>query len=192
MAREDLEEDVVRKTLEALYTDLPRLLLKHARAEDIRPEPPDAGTSVVELHDGVEQFWEEQEKKLLILTGSLTGAYYEKGVLIRDKLRGDGIEAWVAHTDGSLENLHRLADSRSGRVIALMQYDVVRTALDGGTESTYGISRQELPDFPTFESRGEQDLRLIANLDKETMHVVIRRDVLGLQEQTVEALHSWA
>ena len=188
MAREDLEDDVVRKTLGALYTDLPKLLLKHARAEDIRAQRPDMGTSGVELHDGVDQFWNEQEKKVLILTGSLTGAYYQTGVQVRRRLARDGIDAWVAHTDGSLENLRRLAAGWSGGVIALMQYDVVRWALDGGTESTYGISPEELPDFPTFESREEQDLRLIANVGKETTHVVIRKDALGAREQTVEAL----
>ena len=163
ISRADLTDEVAGRVVEALYDNVRDLLRVLTKEEDIEFRMPQG--SVVDLHGGVAQYWEERRGMLQIVTGTIDGIYYSTGKAIQRLLEQRGIESSVVHTQGSLENLERLA---AGNTIALMQHEVALAAYWGGDSGpVYGLS-YAIPDV--------SGVRRIATLRPEVMHAVVRRD----------------
>lgn len=190
LCRKDLDANMVILIEYALFNNLDKLLLAHAKAQDIKFEsafnreklPKD-----VELHPGAARFQQEEEKKLLIVTGALNGKYYDLGKTIKSLLEPYGIHARVSHTDGSVENL-RVLDERAPNekpTLAIIQFDVALASRDP-ERSPYRVPLPKGIDIP-----GVKDMRRIATLHPEAVHIMVRRDKLAREQEsqpTFEAL----
>lgn len=181
--RKDLDKDLVILILNALFDNTDMLLREHSKAQDIRI---DRALNFDELqlgippHPGAEKFKKKEEKKLLIATGAIYGKYWQIGKKIQSVLELNGIPARTIHTDGSLENLE-LLEKRT--TLAIMQYDVALASYFGKPERIYPeflINDLNIPPVT--------DLRLIAPLHEEKLHIFIRREKLSTGKGTIEAL----
>jgi hypothetical protein len=72
-------------------------------------------------------------KKLVMVTGSQSGAYYSVGMMFKKELAQYGITLDVRETSGSLENLALISEKNSGVDLALMQSG------SGGADAYPGI-----------------------------------------------------
>ena len=175
ISRADLPDALAAQVVDALYDNIRDLLRAHTRAEDIEFRIPELG--VIDLHPGVARFWEGQKGMLQIATGAIDGIYYSTGKAIQQLLEQRGIRSSVVHTQGSLENLDRLAQ---GNTLALMQYEVALAAYWGGDSGpVYGMSFA-IPDV--------SELRRVATFRPEVMHAVVRRDRLDGRVRTIAAV----
>ena len=188
LCRKNLDPDLVFLIEQALFNNLERLLMAHDKARDIRLRSAfDRLPEGIEFHKGVQRFRKKEEKKLLILTGTLGGKYYVLGKTIQSLLEPYGIDARVSHTDGSLENL-RVLKTRSSKqqpTLAILQYDVALASL-GAPKNVYGFEPSHDVSIDTVK-----DLRRIATLHSETVHIMARRERLAQAEAsrpTIEAL----
>lgn len=177
VCRSDLDEDLAFVILKALFDNITELLFVHTKAQEIRlteafkylPLP---------LHSGARKFKDEEDGKLLIATGALNGRYYLIGKTIQEILEPLGIPARAIHTDGSVENAELLTMNRP--MIAIMQYDAAIASRIGKPELVY---HEDLSDA---NIRQVDDIRRIAALHKEQVHVVIRRQKLEEIRNKVE------
>ena len=96
------------------------------------------------LHPGAATFVDWAEETLLIATGAMAGKYYELGKTIQRLLAIRGVESFVIHTDGSIENAGLLASGRP--TLAIMQYDTALAARSG--VSIYDFDPAEYVDLP--------------------------------------------
>jgi len=177
ICRKDLPEDLAFMILDALFDNIEDLLLVHAKAQDIKLTgafeygeedllPP--------LHPGAKKFQEKEQDALLIATGALNGKYYDLGKTIEDFLKGWHISARAIQTDGSLENADLLAKGRP--TIAIMQYDAA-LAYFGKSEFVYE-KFVHTADWLDKKMRPMRNIRRIARLHEEKVHVVVNRDRL--------------
>jgi len=66
--------------------------------------------------------WESLPPRTLIMaTGAEGGANYELGIRYRDALASEGVELQLQPTPGSLDNLRKLRDARSGVSVGFIQ-----------------------------------------------------------------------
>jgi TRAP transporter TAXI family solute receptor len=177
ICRKDLPEDLASMILDALFDNIEDLLLVHAKAQDIRPtkeafELPE--DFPFRLHSGAKNFLAEEREKLLIATGALNGKYYRLGKTIEDLLEAWYISARAIQTDGSLENAVRLANARP--TIAIMQYDAA-LACFGKSEFVYKKFKHTA-DWPDANMPEMRNIRRIARLHEERVHVIVNRDRL--------------
>ncbi|UCC74373.1 MAG: hypothetical protein JSV86_07395, partial [Gemmatimonadota bacterium] len=130
------------------------------------------------LHPGADQFDREQGSALLIATGALGGTYYELGRMIQQLLRGSNIDARVTHTDGSLENAELLGTRNT---IAIMQYDAALASRIGESRFVYNV------DLPRCTIPAVENVRRLATLHEEQVHVIVRRKTLANIEEELDA-----
>lgn len=172
VCRKDLDADLAFHIVDTLFHSIPDLLLEHTVAQDIKLTRAFETPEGFELHPGAQRFAEREQKTLLIATGAINGKYYNTGKVIQRLLLDRGIQARVSHTDGSLENLDLLRGERP--VIALMQYDAALASRFRELHPVYGVDLSDkgirVPEVP--------DLRRIATLHEEKVHVLIRRQKL--------------
>lgn len=170
VCRSDLDKDLAFVILEALFDNITDLLLVHAKAQDIKlTDAFEYGQEdLPPLHPGARKFQEKERDALLIATGALNGKYHQLGSKIKLLLRERGIRSRVMHTDGSLENAELLSKRST---IAILQYDAALAARVGKPRFVYNV---ELP-IPIPQVG---NIRRIAALHEEQVHVVIRRDKL--------------
>lgn len=179
MCREDLSEHLVILILDELFNNIENLFMAHTRAEDIRIERAFTDLpAVVKIHRGAVKFWQrEREETLLIATGSPGGRYYELGKVIQSLLRQRGIHARAIHSDGSVANAG-LLQARPVRTLAIMQYDVALAAYWGAIEPVYQVKGDEI----NVEIPEVKDMRRLATLHPEKVHIMMRRDRLTAQQ----------
>ncbi|MFC1557791.1 TAXI family TRAP transporter solute-binding subunit [candidate division KSB1 bacterium] len=184
VGRKDLDDDLVFLIEDALFDNLKKLFNAHTRAEDMRINTAfDTIPKGYELHPGVIKFREEEKHKLHIATGTLTGKYYDLGKKIQDLLGKRGIRTRALHTGGSVENAGMLFDEPA-RTIAIMQYDVALASYFGNLKKVY----KKVEDINIQEVK---NMRLIAPLHNEKVHIIIKRDKLPAgvgTDATVNAL----
>ncbi len=171
VGRRGLSDAFVTHVLGAVFDFVSELAVAHVRAEDIRLQDAfeDPLLEAVGLHTGAEAFRDAENEKLVIATGSITGRYYELGTRLQLVLAQQGIRSRVFHTDGSLENLRLAADPRR-RVLAIVQYDsALASYWDPSLYHTARV-RDEIA-FPHIT-----DLRRVAALHEEKIHVLVRRE----------------
>jgi TRAP transporter TAXI family solute receptor len=184
LCRKDLDKELVFLVVNTLFDNIGNLLLAHARAEDIRLETAfnDLPTTVL-LHPGSREFQEREQKELLIATGSMGGRYYDLGNRIRLLIEEYGIPARVIQTEGSLENAALLL---ARPTLAIMQYDFALASCWGAPEHVYKLS-----EFPSdIKIPQVKNLRRIATLHNETVHIMIRRDLLSQVENEQPSIHA--
>ncbi|KPL08017.1 hypothetical protein AMJ86_02180, partial [bacterium SM23_57] len=187
MCRNDLTDGQVDVILNALFDNTGDLLMAHTRAHDIRFEYAFNGLpETIDLHPAAKKFKEKEQRELLIATGAYGGKYYELGKKIQTLLCQCGIHARAIHTDGSLENMALLTQRPT---LAIVQYDAALASYWGTPELSYG------KDFTTENLiiPEVRNIRRIATLHKEIVHIMIRRDRLSnIQERpaTIQALQN--
>ena len=137
--RTDLDDGLVHSILDTLFDNIHELLLVHTGAQEISFQ--DAYSirlpAAVAWHPGAERFWDEEQQKLLITTGAITGLYYDVGKTIELLLQQSGIPARAIHTEGSVKNALLLRDPR-WKTLAFMQYDTALAAYLGSAGPVYG------------------------------------------------------
>jgi TRAP transporter TAXI family solute receptor len=179
--RTDLPEDLAFVILEALFDNIGDLQLAHPNAQDIKlTRAFDLSDEL--LHRGAKEFREHQRSALLIATGAINGKYYGIGKTIRSLLQERGIAARVMQTDGSLENAELLSTRPT---IAIMQYDAALASRFGEPRFVY---RVDLPDWTGLPQ--VRNIRRIAVLHEEQVHVIIRREKLASVEALLREKHS--
>jgi len=176
VCRRDLDEDLAFVILKALFDNITELLLVHTKAQEIRLTEAFKDLPL-SLHSGARNFKDDEEKKLLIATGALDGRYYQLGKKIQEILEPLGIPARAIHTDGSVENAELLKERST---IAIMQYDAAIASRIGKPEVVY---HEDLSDANILKV---DNIRRIAALHKEQVHVVARRDKLQIIEENLE------
>jgi TRAP-type uncharacterized transport system substrate-binding protein len=80
-----------------------------------------AATMAILLGAGVFVFESLPPRTIVMATGVEGGANYELGIRYREILAREGVELQLQPTTGSLENLRRLRDSRSGVSVGFVQ-----------------------------------------------------------------------
>ena len=191
IARSDMHGRLALTILGALFDNLEDLLLAHPKAQDIRVTEAfnTAGLSLG-LHPGARKFERKQERVLLIATGALNGKYHHLGRRIQSLLEERRIRSrWIpwfiekrrkrtrlVQTDGSFANAE-LIKRRS--TIAIMQYDAALATRFGEPSFVYSVERAELDSAQVVP-----EIRRIAALHEEIVHVIARRDKL-------ESLGEW-
>jgi hypothetical protein len=164
-----LDKEVVIEIEDALFDNVGALAEAHIQAHDIRLDRAFKIPKGLKIHPGSLKFQDQEQKRLLIATGTINGKYYQVGKQIQLALRQNGIPARAMQTDGSMENLKLLAAARRP-TIAIVQYD---TALASHWSPTiYHTSRTS----DVVEIDRVKSLRRIATLHEEKIHVLIRRD----------------
>ncbi|UCC72868.1 MAG: TAXI family TRAP transporter solute-binding subunit [Gemmatimonadota bacterium] len=178
--RRDQPNGLAETVLEVLLDKIVDLLIAHQKAGDIRlttlfhvPE-----NFPLRLHPGADQFDREQGSALLIATGALGGTYYELGRMIQQLLEGSDIDARVTHTDGSLENAELLGTRYA---IAIMQYDAALASRIGESRFVYNV------DLPRCSIPAVKNIRRLATLHEEQVHVIVRRETLANIEKELDA-----
>ncbi len=181
VGRSDLPNGLALGILDGLFDHVSDLLWGHTRAQDIkvteafRPLP-----DGLSYHSAVEEFEEDQKGVVLIATGSIGGKYFGLGQEIQDQLKRRGIPARAMQTDGSVENASLLREWESP-TLAIMQYDAALASAED-PETIYWIELPEEDELPHVD-----DLRRLAVLHKEVVHLVARRDKLGDLEEALNA-----
>jgi TRAP transporter TAXI family solute receptor len=184
VCREDLSPDHAERIVAALFDHSADLLLGHAKAQDIRPSrafDEDILSEGLQFHPGVERFRDQLEDRLIIATGAIGGRYHRIGLMIRDMLQEAGIPAVAIHTDGSLENARLLAEEKAP-TLAIMQYDIALAVRGRGR-----LHREPIVDEDGEEVEVRQ-LRRIATLHDEKVHILVRKDCAGSARPTVKCL----
>ena len=170
VCRNDLPEGLAFVILEALFDNIGDLLLAHAKAGDIKLTKAFDVPEDLPLHPGARKFQEKESGRLLIATGAINGKYYHAGRMIQLLLKERGIHARVVHTDGSLENAKLLGERPT---IAIMQYDAALASRLGEPRFVYGVHLGDEVTIPAV-----RNIRRIAVLHQEQVHLVMRRDKL--------------
>jgi TRAP transporter TAXI family solute receptor len=159
----DLDDDIAERVVTTLFDDLADLLVTHARADEIRFTWAFAGRAPVPRHPGAQRFLDARNAALIMPTASLGGSYFTTGKKISQcAFYQHGIEAHVWHTSGSLENARLLA--RDQPVVAMVQFDVAVSALDGSTVHAYGQNWPGVPSVP--------GLQQIVRLHDEVLYIL--------------------
>ena len=181
VCRRELDDELAFAIVKGMFENLRELLDVHPTAQHIKlanafdAEKLPAWTS---LHPGATGFVKWSDETLLIATGAISGKYYELGRMIHRLLEIRGIESFVIHSDGSIENAAILASGRPA--LAIMQYDTALASRAG--VSFYDFDAAEEVDIPAIpEVRG---LRLLVALHEDRVHVFARRAALN----NIEAL----
>lgn len=170
MGRADLPRDLVVGVLDALFDSIHELAASTGDARGISLADAFDFTSLpaaVATHGGVAEFREQEVKRLYIASGSVHGKYAQIARVLQASLREWGIPARVVHTDGSVANMASLA---ARPTLAIAQYDVAVAAITPALNPHYGASLR------AAEVAGMYDLRSIAALHEERVHVFARRD----------------
>lgn len=179
VCRNDLPQDLAYLIVEALFDKISDLLLAHTVAQDIKLTSAFEVPEGLALHPGTRKFQENERGALLIATGAVNGKYYHTGKMIRLLLKERGIHARVVHTDGSLENAKLL---RTRPTIAIMQYDAALASRLGQPEFVYNVDLDEVSiSIPEVEN-----IRRIAVLHQEKVHIIMRRDKLASIEEKLK------
>ncbi len=178
VCRKQLSEDLAFVILEALFENIDDLLLAHTIAQDIKLTRVFNIPKELTLHPGAVKFQSEERSALLIATGAINGKYYNMGRMIRLLLKENGIRARVLHTDGSLENAELLSRRPT---IAIMQYDAALASRFGQPRFVYNVNFFNKLSIPTVGN-----IRRIAVLHQEKVHVIIRRDKLASIEKKLQ------
>ncbi len=169
-ARSEIPTDLAFLILEALYDNVGDLLLAHPKAQDIKLTRAFDIPPTLPLHPGALRFEAETREALLVATGAVNGKYYHLGRMIQRLLSQRGIPARVVQSDGSLENAVLLS---SRPTIAIMQYDAALASRFGEPRFVYqGSSGDDFGISPV------PNIRRIAALHRELLHVIIRREKL--------------
>ncbi len=179
VCRSNLDDELALLILDALFDKIKSLLTVHTRAEDVGLMTAFKDTADgFKFHRGATEFLDKEKEKLHILTGAIRGKYYDLGQEMRTLLERRGIDARVIHTDGSVQNAEYLKD-RPGRTLAIMQYDVARASYKGNPKSIYKVESFKGVDFPEVKN-----MKRIAALHSEAVHIMIRRDKLSPEDST--------
>ncbi|MHC5003116.1 MAG: TAXI family TRAP transporter solute-binding subunit, partial [Planctomycetota bacterium] len=208
LCREDLPARDAHAILDTIFWNIRQLLEAHTKAEDIKlrlafspwtdsPGEPmnlelaEASTwKLIEPHDGVRDFLAAKRDTLFILTGSLAGKYYDRGLTIQNALERANIPAHVMHTDGSLENAESLAittePDKRYQALAILQLGTALASLHGRPDRLYGIPADDF-EFPSIAG-----LRRIATFDEEKLHIIYRHDQEDSKTSAVEVLRRLA
>jgi TRAP transporter TAXI family solute receptor len=184
VCRRHLPDDLAVYVLDTLFDNVGRLLpavsgvgnisiaVHDIKVQNAFPRGLPPG---LRLHRGAAHFEEDEQKKLLIATGAITGRYYDMGKRIQYLLEMEGIPARVIHTDGSSENASLLQTEARRHTLAILQYDI---ALDACKRNPHPIYRD-----PTASGDGRgvpivDGMFRIATLHEEKVHIVVRREAL--------------
>lgn len=177
-ARRDLEDDLVELVLDTLHQEIDSLLLSHAKTQHIRLDEAylRIPTDILPLHPAAARFWAEEQGKLCIATGNITGLYYRFGKALAHLLAQRGIATRALHTDGSSQNLALLEKERP--TLALLQYDVALAARWNDMKGVYGFEEEREDAQQQVKRTASQlkGMRRIARLHEEKVHVLIRNE----------------
>jgi TRAP transporter TAXI family solute receptor len=115
-------------------------------------------------------------RTIVMATGAEGGAYYELGIRYREILAKDGVRLQLLPTSGSLENLRRLRDPRSGVSVGFMQ---------GGT-----TTRKEAPDLESLGTLFYEPIWLFrrSEIENNVQALRGRRLSIGPEESGARAL----
>ena len=182
--RRDLDDDLVQSILDTLFDNIHELLLVHTGAQEIRFQDAYSASLPADVawHPGAQRFWEEEQEKLLITTGAITGLYYDVGKTMELLLEQSGIPARAIHTEGSVSNAFLLRDPR-WKTLAFMQYDTALSAYLGSAGPVYGQGFTR--ELQVTDSNGDplrvEGMRRIAAFQEEKVHFLIRSEKLDGQ-----------
>jgi TRAP-type uncharacterized transport system substrate-binding protein len=119
-----------------------------------------AATVAILLGAGVFVFESLPPRTIVMATGAEGGANYELGIRYREILAREGVELQLQPTTGSLENLRRLRDSKSGVSVGFTQGGTTTTKESPELESLGTIFYEPLWLFRRAEiGEGAQGLR---------------------------------
>jgi TRAP-type uncharacterized transport system substrate-binding protein len=119
-----------------------------------------AATVAILLGAGVFVFESLPPRTIVMATGAEGGANYELGIRYREILAREGVELQLQPTAGSLENLRRLRDSKSGVSVGFTQGGTTTTKESPELESLGTIFYEPLWLFRRAEiGEGAQGLR---------------------------------
>jgi uncharacterized protein len=108
------------------------------------------------------------DKEIIIATGSATGTYYRFAGDMKGMLSQSGIKITPQNSNGSVDNLQKLADNAEGNVsMAIVQADLLGF-----------IKRSQNPELTNIGGK----IRLIAPLYKEDVHILARSSVRTLAD----------
>jgi TRAP transporter TAXI family solute receptor len=170
-ARTEVPADLAFLVLEALFDNIGDLLLAHPKAQDIRLTRAFDIPPALPLHPGARRFEAETRGALLVATGAVNGKYYHLGRMIQQLLTQRGIPARVVQSDGSLENATLLG---SRPTLAIMQYDAALASRFGQPRFVYQVGSGD-----EFRIPPVSNIRRIAALHREQLHVIVRRETLA-------------
>jgi TRAP transporter TAXI family solute receptor len=177
VCKSDFPEDLASLILQTIFDNVSDLLLVHTIAQDIKLTKAFDILNELTLHSGAMKFQAKEAAILLIATGAIGGKYYNTGKTIQLLLRERGIETRLVHSDGSIENAKLM---REQPTIAIMQYDAALSSRFGQPKFVYNMNLSEENNIPTIEN-----IRRIAALHKEVVHIIIRRDKLASIEKSL-------
>ena len=119
-----------------------------------------AATVAILLGAGVFVFESLPPRTIVMATGAEGGANYELGIRYREILAREGVELQLQPTTGSLENLRRLRDSKSGVSVGFTQGGTTTTKESPELESLGTIFYEPIWLFRRAEiGEGAQGLR---------------------------------
>src|SRR3984893_15705122 len=119
-----------------------------------------AATVAILLGAGLFVFESLPPRTIVMATGAEGGANYELGIRYREILAREGVELQLQPTTGSLENLRRLRDSKSGVSVGFTQGGTTTTKESPELESLGTIFYEPLWLFRRAEiGEGAQGLR---------------------------------
>jgi TRAP transporter TAXI family solute receptor len=181
VGRSDLPEDLAFTILDGLFDHVSDLLWGHTRAQDIKvTEAFDSLPENPRRHPAVDEFREAEKEVVLIATGAIGGKYFGLGQELQDQLEHRGIAARAMQTDGSVENAS-LLQGWGSPTLAVMQYDAALASAED-PETIYWTELPGGAEVPHVD-----DLRRIAALHEEMVHLVVRRDKLADLEEGLNA-----
>ena len=181
VCRRDLPEDLAFLILDALFDNIADLRLAHAKAQGIKLTRAFEVPGGFLMHSAATEFEEAESDRLLVATGAINGKYYQLGRTIESLLEEHGIPARFIHTDGSLENADLL---RTRPTIAIMQYDAALASRFGQPRFVYNVDLPETASIPEV-----RNIRRIASLHQEKVHVITRREKLVSIEEKLNERH---
>ncbi|MDF1665045.1 MAG: TAXI family TRAP transporter solute-binding subunit, partial [Planctomycetota bacterium] len=170
ICRRELDAGLAQKFVSIFFDNLEDLLTSQTTVGDVSFRVAQRLPDGLKMHPGAIQFFKEERNKLQIATGSIGSKYYELGKMIKMLLEQSGIESRLVATDGSVENAQMLSESPT---IAIMQYDIALATRFSSNRVYSRISEESMPEIQSVPN-----IRRIAMLHEEKVHVIARRSVI--------------
>ncbi len=170
MARVGLSDDLVVAVLDSLFDNVNELASVRGGAEGFGLDTAfDFGSlpASVAAHGGVAKFQEQEAETLHIAAGYVKGKYAQIARVLQASLREWDVPARVVYTDGSIANMAMLT---ARPALAIAQYDVALAARAPALNPSYAGRLR------AAGVEAAHDMRSIAVLHDETVHVFARRD----------------
>lgn len=166
VAGPQVNEQVVRQLVGVLATEIDTVRFKHQIAAQVRLStliPAAEEVNGCRVHDAAREAHELLKNQLTILSGSSSGTYYHMANKIAKLLRRKGIPCHVEETNGSKDNIQKIANSADRPLLALVQHDTLFTQI---YEEVYGMdSAGKIVGSNDLESL--ESIRYIAPIQEE-------------------------